>query len=275
MGVTVGALAVGLSIAELTLNPTVQTTIGDGVTSAIRRSNVTISSHTRNERRLRRDDGVRRRDCWVSSGSQLETDVIRADVATHVGDRATIHGATGVDVTSQSQIKLHDNAIVDTSGGIGLQRATAIETINTGASTTLARDASVMAERGIVNIRSQNDVDVRSLTYARFLGLGGGAEATSSTTIYGLDDANARRNGARCRQLDHGIPSQHRCQRQFNSSSIPTHRDSTCRRRIRRHHFQNRCRLECRRNQLDRRHDHRSRHHVTSAPTDHQRQQFR
>ena len=190
MGVAVGALAAGLSEAELSLKPTVHTIIGKNA-SLDADGKVTISS----ELKRRASDVAAGIVTTKASGGGVgglsgstSTQEVRADVATQVGDGAKIHGATGVNVTSASEIKLNDEAVVDTFGGGALQKAKSTEKIETTAKTSLGANANLMAERGAVNVTSQNNVEVFSRSDVKFLGVAGGGNATSQTTIGGLNN---------------------------------------------------------------------------------------
>ncbi len=192
VGVSVGALAVGLSQAELTLTPTIHTMIGQNA-SLIAGGSVTVNSQL-----LATQGGAVQGTVTTtaSGGSFLgisgaeSTQTVTDDVATMVGNNATISGATGLNVMSQGATTMSTTDTVATGGGLGLQKATGLDTVNTSAQTILGNNVTLAADRGILNLESENDVNLGSKVLSGFFGIGAGALADAEVTVNPLANAN-------------------------------------------------------------------------------------
>lgn len=186
LGVAVGALAVGISEANVSLRPTVITMVGDNAVVSVD-GKLSITST------LEKNKGVVASS--ASGGALLgvsaakSSQQVTADVKTVIGRGVSLSGSTGIDITSTSVSNLTNVGEVKLGGGISKQSAKADETIGTSTLTTIGAGSELVSRRGDVNVDATNSVDVRSDTFTVFYGLGSGSAAESKTRITGIGNA--------------------------------------------------------------------------------------
>ena len=182
LGIDIGALAVGSSVANVFLQPTITSDVGSGVQIMAQTVVIDATSNL----------GQGWANSTAGSGKFIGATLTRSEQTVDVDVRATV--GVGARVTGRDSIALHSNAgttdlynyadayVVSAASG---QDATAKETINTTASTEIGQDASLFS-LGHVSVGSQNKIDVESLADTVYVGGIGVSAALTQTNISGF-----------------------------------------------------------------------------------------
>ncbi|WP_075087541.1 beta strand repeat-containing protein [Verrucomicrobium spinosum] len=189
VGVDAGIVSVGSSAVDVSMTPTVSSTIGDNVLVNAEGTILVQAAVAQNQSTTKVTASSGK--LIGMTGLEIEQTFVE-DVSAGIGANSQILGMTGISILAAGRTTSRADAQVFVVGGLSGQNAEASEDIRSTVATGVGT-ASTVFSKGIVTIDADNQIDVDNLTGTQFYGVGSLNFARSETDVTGLDGSTLAR----------------------------------------------------------------------------------